>query len=128
VGFVPAFQSPVCPRVWGSGCSRVEHRLLGTDLVSLTSTSRQLPSRGVVDPPRRVWQWNVGDGGAVSDTLLGPEGSDDTRRPPVLFRVSRRVWAGFFWLVGPAEIATVSWWVWGAGCILRTSQWTRASL
>jgi hypothetical protein len=112
VGLVPAFQSPVCPRVWGSGCSRVEHRLLGTDLVSLTSTSRQLPSRGVVDPPRRVWQWNVGGGGAVSDTLLGPEGSGDARWPArwhlegVVVVV---VCAGWFLLVvGPADHMSLS--------------------
>jgi hypothetical protein len=71
-------QSPVCPRVWGSGCSRVEHRLFGTVLVSLTSTSRQLPVKRVLRPLRGSGSGTWGMVGAVSDTLLGPEGSGNT--------------------------------------------------
>ena len=120
VGVCGAVASPPANVRWGvlkGGTSIVGHRRWS----SHTST-------GLVSFGSR--QWNVVVVGVgVRDTLLGPEGSDDTRRPPVLFRVSRRVWAGFFWLVGPADGATVvSCRVWGAGCMLRTSQWTRASL
>ena len=95
-------QSPVCPRVWGSGCSRVEHRLFGTVLVSLTSTSRQLPVKRVLRPLRGYGSGTWGMVGAVSDTLLGPEGSGDTGRFPSAGCVGSRVgagsvWPGFFW-------------------------------
>jgi hypothetical protein len=127
-------QSPVCPRVWGSGCSRVEHRLFGTVLVSLTSTSRQLPVKRVLRPLRGYGSGTWGMVGAVSDTLLGPEGSDDTRRlelarSPVGGLVGSVVCVGwFFWSWAPPIAWLLLGGVWGAGCILRTSQWTRASL
>ena len=74
--------------MWGSGCSRVEHRLLDTVLVSRHKYKRRL---------LRV----LGSGtceavGAVSDTLLGPEGSGDVH---FLIKGVRAGW--FLLVVGP---------------------------
>lgn len=55
-------QSPVCPRVWGSGCSRVEHRLVDA-------------ASGLFAPVLVARLWTVWGVGVVSGTLLGPEGS-----------------------------------------------------
>ena len=80
-------QSPVCPRVWGSGCSRVEHRLLDIDAGRHTQVQAEVPSG--------ARQWNVVVVGVgVRDTLLGPEGSDDTH---VLVTVALGV-AGCWWV------------------------------
>ena len=62
--------SPVCPRVWDGGCSRVEHRLFGTDLV--VAHKYKLVSFGGFGSG--TWERS----GAVPDTLLGPEGSGNT--------------------------------------------------
>ena len=88
-GLVSVIQSPVCPRVWGSGCSRVEHRLFGAFLV--VTHKYKSSSFGMLGSG--TWWWS----GWVPDTLLGPEGSDDARRLPPLWGWVWCVPAGFFW-------------------------------
>ena len=62
---VVVVQALVCPRVWDTGCSRVEHRLVGTGFVPAHQYG-----------PSFVGGVDRGLGaGVVLDTLLGPEGS-----------------------------------------------------
>ena len=100
------------------GGSRVEHRLFGTAPLVVFASTGSLPLWGVV--------WNVGlVGGSVSGTLLGPEGSGASFSSSVgllLLSVPSLVSP----LVGGVGVGGRVWW--GSARILRTTQWTRASL
>ena len=74
--------------MFGSGCSRVEHRLVGAD----TCPCRKYKPV----PVRRAWQWNAIGWGEALDTLLGPEGSGNTAG--CWFPVVVVVEPGFFWM------------------------------
>src|SRR5665647_2164877 len=107
---------PFHGRTRRGGCSRVEHRLFGA--VVLVASQVPASSSG-------GW-WNVGRGGVVSGTLLGPEGSgvfcSVFQCGPCLLVVP--LWSlGFPWGVWLAAGEG-----WGSARILRTTQWTRASL
>src|SRR5664280_1881570 len=97
------------------GCSRVEHRLFGTGCS--VGCEYWFFLLGLV-----CGKWRTG--WVVSGTLLGPEGSGVFFAR--LFSVGLPCWSyRHVCLVGGVVGAGV-WW--GSARILRTTQWTRASL
>ena len=125
-GVVGGSETRLSGRVFLRGCSRVEHRLLvrASSGVRFSTGCRVFLFGGV------WWLWNGGCWWVSGrDTLLGPEESGSC-------------WLGLGVFVRPVAgggvlVFLVGWAMFGfwrlpgcgcgAGCILRTSQWTRAS-
>ena len=113
MGLEPAVQSPVCPRVWGSGCSRVEHRLFGAFLV-VTHKYKSSSFGG----------WAVERGGGPGGCLTRCWVLKDrtTHAGP---GVDPGLWcvpAGFFWSWAPPIMRASL--VWGVGCRLYFENFT----
>ena len=110
---------PLHGRVCRGGCSWVDHRLVGTAFLCHWLVLGAPFGGG----PRKAG----GVGGVVFGTLLGPEGSDVMSWvfqcgphllvvPPCLFLLG----------AGMGVVGAGVWW--GSARMLRTTQWTRASL
>ena len=104
---------------------RVEHRLFGAGVVACRE---YLHAAGL------IWGWwcvveSVG-GWLVSDTLLGPEGSGASL--DLMAGTPDVCWGWWLWaspgggLRDGVLVGMTGWW--GTARMLRTTQWTRASL
>jgi hypothetical protein len=94
----------------------VEHRLVGAARVVPAHQYRPAPLGGAGRGP-----W-VGAGWVVLGTLLGPEGSGRLVRLPFLYGLGPGSYRA------PVCVGVGGRFGSGAACMLRTTQWTRASL